>query len=957
MSERSGRRSTKSVQQQIVITSENVAVEAKPRSIAQKNGYYPNLMALPEGIITAYGVSLFSTDEIVAYSVLTVTAEARGTAKNTPLSVTDHDFGTNSLGEICTYCNCPSIYCPGHFGYANLGCYLCRTSLVEYKKTLIRVVNCLCIECGKPVVTKKMAADIRKLDLSHGKKLKRLAELSAGTECETILPNGMKCTGHSPSYDNNAAETPGYIGGADDGVSLKVIYRVLKALTDEDISLLLYDSRPGPVALISDKLWINPLRNRASALSNNSYQLHPISKAYNDIIKAIQNIPPEENKIGFDKYMRDIAAKIATLDELFKKTLTDKKTGIIRGEQEGKPVTGASRAVIVPAPELPCTHMYIPRLLAETTTTRETITEENYSFMMNMMLNGAIKMIFPGGEKTDKGIYVSKGVDYRLSIGDVVDRHVVNGDMLFKDRPPTLQESAIVPCIVVIKEKEVVVAIFVVLLYRREETHTLGLPTSNTTSMAADYDGDENTVTVSQSENATMEMKGIQNVLNYLIDPHAQKAAFAPVQDALLGIYVATKKSLPANWKDNTDYEPDDLYECVEVMEKYTFVTKETVIDYLKMMDSPLVKRSKKYKDILQYDGENFSGDLIDRMDKHGIPFVVDGVVPATNLLSLILPRNLKFSNQECTIEDGIVLTVGSVVQSKLKDGTSYSETFDGVSSKTVGNVSNGLIIHIAIYHSQLEAVNFITDCTWIFTSFISFRGFSIGMGDSLPADKYTQTLIDSEITKLYSRLELDIDPEPPVNDLENTRTFWNDYQSSIDIAVGNIYSIAGKSVKENNGLITVINSGAKGNKAQLWNLIACSGQKFEMDKYPSKILTSGTRRDYYHAGEDADPISYGFNPNSLAKGTSPCETDNTQRATRSDFIVMAQKTPDVGQAIRENSVVSMGMILGTRGEIRDSVGIISPIYAADGLNPMRYVRNKGKTSFLNLQTMADVLQ
>jgi DNA-directed RNA polymerase beta' subunit len=354
----------------------------------------------------------------------------------------------------------------------------------------------------------------------------------------------------------------------------------------------------------------------------------------------------------------------------YKKTLTDKEHGIIRNKMDGKTITCSSRTVIIPEPKYPVTHGTIPRMLAKASTIRETVTETNIELLRNLMQEGKIKVVFPGNSQIDSKVEVEKGKIYTLNIGDKIDREILDGDKSIFDRPPTLHEAGVVPVTIVIddtahfsfyeSDEQKNENIFVEII-RNQEGYVVGLHLGLTVAKAADFDGDEDSVVYPQHEDSRAEMDGIQHIENYLIDGQGQKVAFAPVQDALLGCYVATKYSLPVNWRANhkRKYTADDLLTSVQLMETYTYLSKERFVDFARMLDDPLVERKQPYiskvvegefvqgrVNISDDAGEiEFSGPFIDALKKNGLDFVVDGVIPAVHLLSFILPDNMTFKN------------------------------------------------------------------------------------------------------------------------------------------------------------------------------------------------------------------------------------------------------------------------------------------------------------------------
>lgn len=934
-------------------TSRAVATNAKKSAFA-------SLYALPEGEIASYACSFFSSDEIVAMSVMEITVLNGSSVGNIGTS-TDPRLGAVRKSEICVTCNLPPLEDSGHYGHIKLNCYLVNPT-DECKKAITLIFKSLCNKCGKPIVK---SVEARKIFSSSKPFVEKLADLAAQAEsspCNRPGVGGAQCGGTAFDFDMKAATFAGYLGD----MELEKAYRILSNLTNDDLVDLGYTERPGPIALIMRVFPVIPHRNRMAARTNyGNYSNSDMTKQYDEILDRAESVAKAVGKqrdVEMEKLSKAIE-DLYTKPGLYKKSLTSKEHGIIRNELDGKTVTCSSRMVIVPATRVPVTHGIIPSILARTTTIRETVTELNIDMLKTMMRDGKIKTVYPGGTGYNDRVKVQKDKIYTLNIGDKVDRDILEGDKSIFDRPPTLHEAGVVPVSVVIDVPEHISFydedeqpnVFVEII-RNNEGYVVGLHLGQTVAKAADYDGDEDATLFPQHEDARDEMDGIQHIENYMIDGQDQKVAFAPVQDALLGCYVATKYSLPTNWRNNhkRKYTADDLLSSIELMERYTYVTKERFLDFLRMLDDPLVKRKQPYR--TQYiDGEEvegkltvvqlnngeleYSGKFVDDLAKYGVPFLVDGVIPAVHLLSLILPDTVTYKNKSINVVNGIVVECKSA------------------SNQEIGNSQLGLISHIAFNNSREEAVNFVTDATWIFTSFISFRGFSIGIGDNLPPTPETQKELDRIIVRMYERLEYAREPES--DDRIEIRNYDRAYASATGDATNGSRSVIDTTISPDNGLLTIIDSGAKGKKEQLYNLVATGGQKYETGKIAKKVLTNATRRCYYYHALDTDPVAHGYVASSYSKGVNPVESDFIQKNTRSDFIVMSQDTPIVGQASREICTVNIGIVVGPEGELHDSVGMISPTFAADNFNPMRLTRalrpdGSKKIAVANFKRMAE---
>lgn len=114
-----------------------------------------------------------------------------------------------------------------------------------------------------------------------------------------------------------------------------------------------------------------------------------------------------------------------------------------------------------------------------------------------------------------------------LNIGDVVDRHLKNGDIVLLNRQPTLHKGSMLA-----KKIRVV----------KGKTFRMNLATTKTFN--ADFDGDEMNIHVPQSLESRVELEGLSATKHNIISAQASKPNIAIVQDSLLGAYLMTKDNM-----------------------------------------------------------------------------------------------------------------------------------------------------------------------------------------------------------------------------------------------------------------------------------------------------------------------------------------------------------------------------------------------------------------------------
>ena len=123
------------------------------------------------------------------------------------------------------------------------------------------------------------------------------------------------------------------------------------------------------------------------------------------------------------------------------------KQGRFRGNLSGKRVDFSGRTVISPDPNLRIDEVAVPVHVAKILTFPERVTKENIKFMRDLVRNGPDK--HPGAnfvEMKANGFkkflrYGNRGdVANQLKYGDIVERHLLDNDVVLFNRQPSLHK-------------------------------------------------------------------------------------------------------------------------------------------------------------------------------------------------------------------------------------------------------------------------------------------------------------------------------------------------------------------------------------------------------------------------------------------------------------------------------------------------------------------------------------
>ena len=170
-------------------------------------------------------------------------------------------------------------------------------------------------------------------------------------------------------------------------------------------------------------------------------------------------------------------------------------------------------------------------------------TELLYGDIVERSVNGKVKQItntenntvkllegdklFRNGSQVTDVVYPAKR-EFALRIGDVVQRHLRDGDIVLLNRQPTLHKgSMLAQRIRIIKGK------------------TIRMNLAITKTFNADFDGDEMNIHAPSTPECVAELQELSATKNNLISEQSSKPNITIVQDALLGNYLMTRPSPP----------------------------------------------------------------------------------------------------------------------------------------------------------------------------------------------------------------------------------------------------------------------------------------------------------------------------------------------------------------------------------------------------------------------------
>ena len=209
------------------------------------------------------------------------------------------------------------------------------------------------------------------------------------------------------------------------------------------------------------------------------------------------------------------------------------KQGRFRGNLSGKRVDFSGRTVISPDPNLSVDQVGVPRHVAKIMTYPEKVTSHNIKRLRQAVKNGPD--VHPGANilrsDQDRATMLTFADRDKLAgslkIGDTVERHMHDGDIVLFNRQPSLHKMSIMAHRVKVMP-----------------WRTFRFNECACTPYNADFDGDEMNLHLPQTEEARAEAAELMLITNNLITPRNGEPLVAATQDFLTGAYMLTHRDV-----------------------------------------------------------------------------------------------------------------------------------------------------------------------------------------------------------------------------------------------------------------------------------------------------------------------------------------------------------------------------------------------------------------------------
>lgn len=536
-----------------------------------------NLLPMKE--IKNIQFALSSPEDIVKQSVCKIDS-VKLLGRN---SVYDPRMGSMEQDELCESCGEGPKVCPGHCGHIELNTFVLHPMYMRY---ITNFLKCLCFRCFRVVLT----GDHLNLDgfLKYQgdnrfeKVVEKLEKVDSCFHCKSPKPKiffQQKTCDIAMKYDKTRIV-----------ITDTEIKKIFDNVPNEDVSLIGFDPKfMHPKDLVLSVLQVLPPRARPYVISDGITCDDDLTISLCEIVKANKNLAdPNVKDAKREKSIQTLKFRIKTMMNNsagrarhsngrpmkgIKERLSG-KGGLIRKNLMGKRRNQSGRSPISADPTVRTDELVVPEAMACVLTVPDTVASFNFDYLQQLVDNGKAnfvirnentinlkyamikkgtqllwgdkvlrdgvefntdrffelkdgdKIIRRDGEIVEK-VETKKTKSFNIEIGDIVERHLKDGDVVIFNRQPTLHKGSMLAKRVLVRPGK-----------------TLRFNLASTKSFNADFDGDEMNVLNVLDCDARAELLNLSTTKHNIMSCQSTKNIICITQDALLGAFLLTRDDI-----------------------------------------------------------------------------------------------------------------------------------------------------------------------------------------------------------------------------------------------------------------------------------------------------------------------------------------------------------------------------------------------------------------------------
>ena len=585
------------------------------------------------------------------------------------------------------------------------------------------------------------------------------------------------------------------------------------------------------------------------------------------------------------------------------------KGGRFRQNLSGKRVDFSGRTVIGPDPNLSIDEVAVPERIAKNLTYPEKATRYNIDKLRRLVKNGSNR--YPGANfiLTDEGpnkdrtkislIGLSRhdrrgekleGPAKRLKIGDIVERHIEDGDIVLFNRQPSLHKLSILSHRAKIRP-----------------WRTFRLNECVCNPYNADFDGDEMNLHVPQTEEARTEATELMGVKYNLATPKNGTPLIAAIQDFITAAYILSNK--------NNFYDRKTFCQIVNFM-----FTGDGAFDPDTGLTLPIeIPPPVVVKPQALWTGKQVF-NLLMRPNKQ------------SRVLVNLEAACKQFKNTPGQAPDLNINDAYLVIRN--------SEVMCGVMDKaTVGDGKKDSVFYVMMRDfGPNHAVQGMNRLSRLSARWLTNNGFSLGISDVTPGEKLVQkkqALVEEAYAKC-DKLILDY------KEGKLQRDAGCDEEQTMENRIGGILSgvrqaagdICFEELSRWNSPLLMAKCGSKGSNINVSQMVASVGQQMIGG---ARVADGFHHRTLPHFPKAArQPASKGFVSNSFFSGLTPSEFIFHAMSGREGLVDTAVKTAETGYMSRRLMKSLEDLSAQYDDTVRNSSGTVVQFqYGDDNLDPV----------------------
>ncbi|PWN44236.1 beta and beta-prime subunits of DNA dependent RNA-polymerase [Ceraceosorus guamensis] len=577
------------------------------------------------------------------------------------------------------------------------------------------------------------------------------------------------------------------------------------------------------------------------------------------------------------------------------------KTGRFRGNLSGKRVDFSGRTVISPDPNLKINEVAVPDRVARILTFPEKVFAGNIDELKEAILRGSethpganfVIDVKSGFKRMLRSEGARRACVASLKIGDIVERHIKDGDIVLFNRQPSLHKLSIMSHRVKVRP-----------------WRTFRLNECACNPYNADFDGDEMNMHVPQTQEARTEATELMGVQHNLVTPRNGEPIIAAIQDFITASFLISRRD---RFFDRKQFSQICSY----------FADADLHID----LPPPAI-----IKPHCLWTGKQVFGCLI-RPNKSS-PHLVNLEAQCRTFEK---PKDGHI--RDMSPNDGWLVIINSEVMCGVMD------------KSTVGDGKKNSVFGVLLRDYGTEAaISAMNRLAKTCARWLAQQGFSLGINDVMPGEQLRNTK-DSKVEAAYAEC-LSLIQKAKVGKLDNLpgcdqeQTLENMISGVLSGVRSDVGEICMTELSRHNAPLIMAVCGSKGSKINVAQMVACVGQQIISG---SRVPNGFQDRSLPHfAKKSKDPPSKGFVRNSFFSGLTPTEFLFHAISGREGLVDTAVKTAETGYMARRLMKALEDLSTHYDLSVRNSVGgIVQFEYGDDGLDPAELEGKKLPVEYL----------